>query len=181
MLVVWLLVVSATGVINTWANPLTQYWLLNDMRQIVESDPTPPAAEASARPSIEAVIAAAAQGVPQGELSFVALPGSELTSDRHYLVVFTGPTPVTSRLYQGAVVNAHSGALIATPELPWYLTVLLLSQPLHFGDYGGLGLKIAWLVLGLATVFLLWSGLVVWWQKRRSQPEFEPARRESAG
>jgi hypothetical protein len=31
--------------------------------------------------------------------------------------------------------------------MPWYAQALLVSQPLHFGDYGGLPLKLLWAVL----------------------------------
>jgi uncharacterized iron-regulated membrane protein len=43
--------------------------------------------------------------------------------------------------------------------MPWYKTVLTLSQPLHFGDYGGLPLEILWTVLDVAAILLLGSGL----------------------
>ncbi|MEM1435399.1 MAG: PepSY-associated TM helix domain-containing protein, partial [Pseudomonadota bacterium] len=55
----------------------------------------------------------------------------------------------------------------------------LLSQPLHFGDYGGLWIKIAWAVLDLGAIVLLWSGLVLFYKRKRanqtrtqSLPEF---------
>ena len=40
-------------------------------------------------------------------------------------------------------------------EMPWYAKILLLSQPLHFGDYGGLPLKIIWALLDLITIIVL--------------------------
>jgi uncharacterized iron-regulated membrane protein len=39
------------------------------------------------------------------------------------------------------------------------MSALLLSQPLHFGDYGGLPLKIIWALLDIATIIVLASGL----------------------
>lgn len=62
---------------------------------------------------------------------------------------------------------------IAAPDMPWYITMLLLSQPLHFGDYGGLGLKIAWALLDVGMIIVLWSGLVLWWRKRAEMPEID--------
>ena len=41
-----------------------------------------------------------------------------------------------------------------------------LSRPLHFGDYGGLPLKIIWVLLDLVTIFLLGSGLYLWLTRR---------------
>ncbi len=169
----WTFVVSATGMINTWGSPMIQYWLLNDMQQIVAHDTAGTGEHKADLASVQEAIDLAARKIPDGEFSFVAFPGSEFSSDRHYLVMFTGKTPVSSRLLMPAVVNAHSGELIATPDLPWYLKTFLLSQPLHFGDYGGLGLKIAWFLLDFAMILLLSSGLVLWWRKRHEPLEID--------
>jgi uncharacterized iron-regulated membrane protein len=52
--------------------------------------------------------------------------------------------------------------------MPWYTKALSLSRPLHFGDYGGLLLKLVWLVLDLVTIIVLASGLYLWLTKRES-------------
>ncbi len=44
---------------------------------------------------------------------------------------------------------------------------LLLSQPLHFGDYGGLPLKIIWALLDIVTIIVLGSGFYLWLAKLR--------------
>jgi uncharacterized iron-regulated membrane protein len=51
--------------------------------------------------------------------------------------------------------------------LPWYLTVLLLSEPLHFGDYGELPLKILWTALDALTIVILVSGVYLWVARKR--------------
>ena len=51
--------------------------------------------------------------------------------------------------------------------MPWYGKALALSQPLHFGDYGGLPLKILWAMMTLVTIVVLGSGLYLWQGKRR--------------
>jgi uncharacterized iron-regulated membrane protein len=55
--------------------------------------------------------------------------------------------------------------------LPWYLTGLLLSQPLHFGDYGGLPMQVAWALLDIITIIVLGSGLYLWLVKRMTAPK----------
>jgi uncharacterized iron-regulated membrane protein len=52
--------------------------------------------------------------------------------------------------------------------LPWYLRALQVSRPLHFGDYGGLPLKIIWALLDLAAIVVLASGVYLWLGKRKS-------------
>lgn len=59
-------------------------------------------------------------------------------------------------------------------EFPWHLNALLLSRPIHFGDYGGLPLKIIWAILDVISIVLLASGLYLWTVKR-------PGRLESSG
>jgi uncharacterized iron-regulated membrane protein len=48
---------------------------------------------------------------------------------------------------------------------PWYVQALHLSQPLHFGDYGGMPMKILWALLDLLTIVVLGSGLYLWLRK----------------
>ncbi|GGD96217.1 hypothetical protein BG57_17790 [Caballeronia grimmiae] len=43
---------------------------------------------------------------------------------------------LTTRILRPVLVDAFTGALTDSRELPWYLKVLLGSQPLHFGDFG---------------------------------------------
>jgi uncharacterized iron-regulated membrane protein len=53
--------------------------------------------------------------------------------------------------------------------MPWYLRALEVSRPLHFGDYGGLPLKILWALLDVITIVILVSGLYLWIARRKSQ------------
>ncbi len=57
--------------------------------------------------------------------------------------------------------------------LPWYLRILELSRPLHFGDYGGLPLKIIWGLFDIVLIVVLVSGLYLWLSKRKSPIERE--------
>ena len=51
-------------------------------------------------------------------------------------------------------------------ELPWYVATLLISQPLHFGDYGGMPLKIIWAILDIITIAVLITGLYLWLRRK---------------
>ena len=179
VLLAWAFVVTATGVINTIDSPLIHFWLLNDLQQFTAHDPVSTNADGRLS-SVQQALELTAKAIPDGQFSFVTFPGSEYSSDRHYLVFFSGATPVSSQLLKMAVINAYSGELIATPAMPWYITTLLLAQPLHFGNYGGIGLKIAWALLCMATIALLLSGLVLWWQKRYEIPELKPRALDSS-
>ena len=45
--------------------------------------------------------------------------------------------------------------------------ILLLLIQWHFGRFGGLGIRILWVVLGLLPAILFCTGFVVWWKRIR--------------
>ncbi|MFX8102561.1 PepSY-associated TM helix domain-containing protein, partial [Acinetobacter baumannii] len=77
----------------------------------------------------------------------LAFPGTPFSTPSHYAAFLSGDTPLTSRILQPAIIDAASGEVVAVRQMPWYAVALFVSQPLHFGDYGGLPLKIIWAVL----------------------------------
>jgi uncharacterized iron-regulated membrane protein len=90
-----------------------------------------------------------------------------------------GDKALTSRLLTPVLVDAQTAKVTDTRELPWYLTFLLLSQPLHFGDYGGMPMQILWALLDIVTIIVLGSGLYLWLGKRRTAEQ--PAKPDTAG
>ncbi|HBT32374.1 MAG TPA: hypothetical protein DEB15_05845, partial [Pusillimonas sp.] len=68
------------------------------------------------------------------------------------------------------LVDAQTLEVTDNRPLPWYMTALLLSEPLHFGDYGGMPMKILWAVLDVITIILLGSGLYLWLARGRKAP-----------
>lgn len=162
--VVWVLVVGSTGVINTLARPLLAVWQRTELAQMTapwRGQPDP-AAIVSAQSALD--VARSAE--PDLEVRLIAFPGTSFAGKHHYTIFMRGKTDVTQRLFKPVLVEAASGGLTGSRDLPWYLTLLLLSRPLHFGDYGGLPLKVLWTVLDLITIVVLLSGLYLWWKKR---------------
>ena len=78
-----------------------------------------------------------------------------------------GDEAFSSRLYKPVLIDAATGTITDQRELPWYLTALLLSQPLHFGDYGGQPMKLLWALLDIGTIVILGSGLYLWLKRKR--------------
>jgi len=74
----------------------------------------------------------------------VVFPGDPFGSPYHFLLWTKGNTALTSRLFSPVRVDACTGALTTVVRMPWYLRALEVSRPLHFGDYGGLPLKLIW-------------------------------------
>jgi uncharacterized iron-regulated membrane protein len=70
-------------------------------------------------------------------------------------------------------VDAESGHITLAKSLPWYIRTLEVSRPLHFGDYGGMPLKIIWALFDVALITVLLSGLYLWLSRRRTPVEDE--------
>ncbi len=165
----WVFVVGFTGVINTLGTPIIKFWQYDQLAEIVKPyEGMPPVTDFA---SIDAAVKTARAAAPGMNVQFVAWPGTGFSSKHHYAVFIQGETPLTSRLLKPALVDAQNGTLTAMRDLPWYAQALLLSQPLHFGDYGGLGLKIVWGLLDIATIVVLGSGLYLWLGRRKTSLE----------
>ena len=163
---VWALVVGLTGSINTLSQVIIGIWQQDQMADMIAPYKNAPPLKQLG--SIQTAIDTARDAIPDMDVRFVAYPGSLFSSPHHYTVFMRGNTPLTSRLLKPALVDAETGQLTDAREMPWYVKTLLLSQPLHFGDYGGLPLKIIWTVLDLVTIVVLGSGLYLWWGRRKT-------------
>lgn len=116
---------------------------------------------------VEPLVFSALQKVPGGQVAGVILP----TSERAPVVVQVArsrPDPVN---WTGSVhfsFDQYSGALLSTWDqgnrslgdtLLWWI------QPLHYGNFGGLALKLAWALLALSPTLLFTTGSVMWWNR----------------
>lgn len=163
----WVFVVGATGVINTWAELVIKYWQFDQMAQMTApyKGLPPPTRLGSLDQSVQA-----AQALEPGmKLRFIAFPGTAFSSPHHYAVFMRGVTPLTARLFKPVLVDAQTARITDSRELPWYVTALLVSQPLHFGDYGGMPMKILWALLDVITIVILGSGVYLWLARRKRQ------------
>jgi uncharacterized iron-regulated membrane protein len=163
---VWVLVVGATGIMNQLSTPLYNFW------REAELTGTLAAYKGEAMPanlsSVQGAFDTVSKATPGKSIRSIRFPDGELGSPHHYLIWTKGDTVFTSRILEPALVDAQSGKLTAVLRLPWYLIALQTSRPLHFGDYGGLPLKILWILFDLMTIAILASGLILWKLRRKS-------------
>ncbi|QHT71535.1 PepSY domain-containing protein [Rhodocytophaga rosea] len=164
----WAFVVGLTGVINTLADPAIDLWRAGQLSQMV-ADYKDKLAFNGSFSSLQAALERAKEAAPGMEVSFVAYPGTLYSSKHHYGVFMKGTSPLMSRIIKPALIDAQTGQLTDIKDLPWYLNLIFLSQPFHFGDYGGLPLKIIWAVFDIATILVLISGLYLWLARRKAR------------
>ncbi|MFP5422946.1 MAG: PepSY-associated TM helix domain-containing protein [Gammaproteobacteria bacterium] len=162
----WALVVGVTGVISACADLLISAWRTEALAAMVAPyRDAPPLTE---RAPVNQVLTIAAQATPGMQPDFIAFPGTRFSSEHHYSVFMKGNTHLTAHLWTPVLIDARSLNVTAVGQRPWYMDALSMSQPLHFGDFGGMPMKVLWAMLDVLTIIVLGSGLYLWWVRRRT-------------
>jgi uncharacterized iron-regulated membrane protein len=161
----WALVVGFTGVLNTLAEPMLSRWKATELAQMVApyAGRPPPSHLAS----LDEVVTQARRAAAGMEIGFIAFPGTPFSSSHHFAAFMRGGTSLTSRLLKPVLLDGATAEVADSRTLPFYLQALLLSQPLHFGDYAGMPLKLIWAALDVMTIIVIGSGLYLWAARRR--------------
>ncbi|WP_447765056.1 PepSY-associated TM helix domain-containing protein [Sphingopyxis panaciterrae] len=177
----WMTVVGATGIVNALATPIFAQWQTTELADMVRAYDGKGAVPPERYGSIDKAMAAARKAVPGNNPQFIAFPGGAFSSKHHVAIFFQGATPLTERLLTPVLVDAETGEFTDARAMPWYAQALFVSQPLHFGDYGGLPLKLLWAILTVFTIIVLASGLYLWLGKRRAGTDALVREVESGG
>ncbi|NEU07785.1 PepSY domain-containing protein [Flavihumibacter sp. R14] len=164
----WASVVGISGVINTLSDPALEMWRSGQLAEMVSTYKDKPKIEGKLS-SLDGALQKAKEAAPGMKVSFVAYPGTLYSSSHHYAVYMIGTTPLTSRIIKPVLIDAETGQFTAVRDLPWYLQTIFISQPFHFGDYGGLPMKIIWAIFDIATILVLISGLYLWFARRKAR------------
>jgi uncharacterized iron-regulated membrane protein len=169
--VTWGLVVGATGFVNALSTPLFEKWQSDELPKWLTAyhGKQPPARLGS----VESAVRTVENALTDATVWSVVFPYAPGGSPRHYLIWTHGDSPLRSRLFTPVLVDAETGMLTAALSLPWYLKTLELSRPLHFGDYGGMPMKVIWALLDIITIVVLSSGLYLWFKKRTGLGEMQ--------
>jgi uncharacterized iron-regulated membrane protein len=121
---------------------------------------------------------------PGQHVARVVVPSSDRAA---FLVQFSPvrPTPLGADLLS-VYLDQYSGSVLTQASLATRTAgdvVMAWVAPLHVGSFGGIGIRIAWLVLGLAPPLLFVTGFIMWWTRvvrarwiRVAQPTAEAAR-----
>jgi uncharacterized iron-regulated membrane protein len=155
----WLLVVGFTGVLNEFSKPLSAGWRAGEVNRF-KIQPTAALPAGALRPVGE-VLRTAQRAMAGNNVTSIIFPSKSFNNPQHFLIWSNGNTPLTYRLFSAAFVDARTGALASVSQMPAYLRALQLSRPLHFGDYGGLPLKLLWACLDILAILVLVSGLAL--------------------
>lgn len=167
----WMLVIGLTGAINAFADPLTESWRDGEIARMTNAYAEAPSLPPEVYGSIDKAMSAAKQALPGRSPQFIGFPGGAWSSGHHYAIFFQGDRPVTKHLLTPALVDAVTGELTDARTMPVINQALMMSKPLHFGDYGGFPLKLIWAALTLATIWILWTGIMLWLRRKPGEIE----------
>jgi uncharacterized iron-regulated membrane protein len=170
----WALVVGVTGVISACADLLIAAWR-NDSLSVMVAPyrDVPPLTQLAPASDLLDIAKEVAPGM---QPDFIAFPGTRFSSEHHYAVFMKGSTHLTSHLLTPVLIDASTLQVTAVAERPWFMDAMGMSQPLHFGDYGGVPMKILWATLDGLTIIVLGSGVYLWVVRRKAiKPVFKNA------
>ncbi|WP_413581982.1 PepSY-associated TM helix domain-containing protein [Bdellovibrio sp. HCB288] len=168
----WGLIIGATGFLLGISSSLIKFYQYQELKQITlqYKDVHGDNDHVHNMSVLDNVIKTAETSLPNSKVDYIAVPDTQFAPPNHFLVVMVGNTPKTERMTQLVVVDAATGLQGEVRELPWYMEITLASEPLHFGNYGGLFLKIVWLGFSIFSLLLPVFGLVIWYKRKKAKP-----------
>lgn len=167
----WALVVATTGFLLGFSQLAFGVWQYTDLAALraEHAHEEPVDVRAPPAPAARVVGDLEAHAPPGWGVRSVIFPGTDFTTPRHYGVVMGGSEGLDARLLDVTLVDAATGEVVRKIEMPGYLQAIFLSEPLHFGNYGGLALKIFWTLCSLMTLFITANGAWLFFDRRRAR------------
>ena len=138
-------------------------------------------APVTARRSSRELIERAQQRLPDQFVQRVVTPANDKAA---FLVMFTPvrPAPVGGPPLTSVYLDQYTGAFLQEPPRVGRSAgdiIMAWVAPLHVGSFGGLGVRIAWLILGLSPAMLFVTGFIMWWS-RVVRPRWLASKRTAA-
>jgi uncharacterized iron-regulated membrane protein len=118
-------------------------------------------------PGWRAQIDAARAHAPSGHhVARVVLPFND-TAPFHVMFSDVSPTPLGAAL-TSVYLDQYTGALLTSPSPAAASvgdTIMAWVAPLHVGNFAGNGVRVLWMLLGLAPPLLFVTGFTMWWTR----------------
>jgi uncharacterized iron-regulated membrane protein len=126
-----------------------------------------PGAPVTAAPSWRALIERAQQRMPDQFVQRVVTPANDKAA---FLVMFTPvrPAPVGRERLTPVYLDQYTGAFLQEASRAGRSAgdvIMDWVAPLHVGSFGGFGVRLAWLILGLSPPTLFVTGFIMWWSR----------------
>lgn len=166
---VWTVIVGFTGSLNNLESPLFQHFLAVDVPKATSETRSKLVGDQAKLSPIAPALEQIRARLPGQDPIEIVFPGNPYGAASHYMVWLVGRSPLTRQMETAVLVDGATGRLVAKIDMPWYLKAIEVSRPLHFGNYGGLPMKLLWALLDIVTIAILVTGLWLWLARRRSR------------
>ncbi|MFN3454252.1 MAG: PepSY-associated TM helix domain-containing protein [Pseudobdellovibrio sp.] len=163
----WALVVGLSGTLLAFNGVLIKIFQKNTLEMLNAEYAHVEHLEQIPQAPLKKVFLSALEAKPDMHITYISFPDTEFGLPNKFLFLMNGRTPLTEKISEVVVIDAQTANLVRVVELPLYLKMVMLSEPLHFGNYGGLYLKGIWLVFTFFSLVVALLGFYSFFRKRR--------------
>lgn len=154
----WILLVTLTGILLSFNGLMISLFLKSSL----DSERFLSKSRHSNYVQIETVQRNAKTALPDFSIDYVSYPDNEFSLPGHFAVLVE-----RGSLKKILFVEGQSGDVSKVVSLPWYMELMLISEPLHFGNYGGVLLKVFWTIMGLGASLIPLSGIMIFLARKK--------------
>lgn len=166
---------AVTGACLTLGSFILQIYLYFELQGLPKSDVAVDARPASIDLVLDNSRSVFAERNNGESLTAVLYPGG-LQGDDYFAVLAAKAGGLERFVPVPLLMDRATGDLVQALELPWYIKMLAIAQPFHFGNFGGLPMKILYFVLALTTGGLALTGYILWYVRRKKEKPVGPAK-----
>jgi uncharacterized iron-regulated membrane protein len=160
----WALIISLTGLINAFADPLLRSSHDKQIENILSDSKFD-----NAKFNLDDAIRLVQEVNPGMNIQKLAYPETLLSGKNFFTFYLHGKSHLEMYLTKMVYVDLE-GQLVdknLNTSRPWYIKILQLSKPLHFGDFGGIFLKIIWFIFDAFFLYIIYTGVVILLLRRK--------------
>ena len=158
-------IIAFTGVAITLGFLAAQIWVLGNVKQLTGGAPKETAVIAA---SLDAVYTNAQKTLKGSILETINFP-ADLQGEHHFLIFARNEGTFAEFLPVVALAEINESASVTHLALPWWLKIVAISAPVHFGAYGGWPVKLIYTLFGLTSGLLSISGFYLFVKKRKKK------------
>jgi uncharacterized iron-regulated membrane protein len=171
---------AVTGIYFVWPSQFRNVVNAVSPLTVATTPQSGPAAAGSTPPAWRELIARARARVPDQYIQRVVPPSDDTGA---FLVMFSPvrPAPVGREQLTPVYLDQYTGEVLKeSPRQSRSAGDIVMDwvAPLHVGGFGGMTIRVAWLILGLAPPLLFVTGFIMWWS-RVVKPRWLTARRSA--
>lgn len=174
------LMISWTGFVLALGAPISRELVQREVQSTlgVDTQAEPPAPELWA--PTDKVLASATAALPAGmEISDIFGPGGYY-SKAHFYVQARPSTPPNNVRPWAALVDPVTAEVLDVQALPLLSQVMRITYPMHFGNFGGWPVRVAFTLFALTSGFLSVSAYVMYIAKWRRKRQMQKANASEA-